>query len=92
MDRVRRLSMPFSQRIPEITTIAQVIAEHERIVSAVAQHDPRTAQEAMAFHLSGVTRIAVLLASELPDYFDPAPDTSSAGPTPGQLDRGGRTQ
>ena len=92
MDRVRRLSMPFSQRIPEITTIAQVISEHERIVSAVANHDPRAAQEAMAFHLSGVTRIAVLLATELPDYFDPAPDQSSAGPTPGQLARGGRTQ
>jgi hypothetical protein len=46
----------------------------------------------MSFHLSGVTRIAVLLATELPDYFDPAPDTSTAEPTPGQLDRGGRTQ
>ena len=91
MDRVRRLSMPFSQRIPEITTIAQVIQEHERIVSAVAAGDLDAAQEAMAFHLSGVTRIAVLLASELPDYFDPAPDPSTAGLAPGLLDREGRT-
>jgi GntR family transcriptional regulator, rspAB operon transcriptional repressor len=91
MDRVRKLSMPFSERIPEITTIAQVIQEHERIVSAVAAGDLRAAQEAMAFHLSGVTRIAVLLASELPDYFDPAPDPSTAGLAPGLLDREGRT-
>ena len=90
MDRVRRLSMPFSERIPEITTIAQVIQEHERVVSALAAGDLRAAQEAMAFHLSGVTRIAVLLASELPDYFDPAPDPSTAGLAPGLLDREGR--
>ena len=93
MDRVRRLSMPFSQRIPEITTIAQVDhgarADRLRRGRTTTRAPPRRPWPSTC---PGSPGSPYCSPRELPDYFDPAPDTSTADPTPGQLDKEGRTQ
>jgi len=48
MDRVRRLSLPMHDQIPRL------IAQHETVVAALAQHDADAAEAALRLHLREV--------------------------------------
>ncbi len=73
VDRCRRLTLPVPGRI------AKVIAEHEAIVDAIADHDPDRAMRCLVDHLEGLSLSIDDVRHATPIYFA---DTS------GERDRG----
>jgi DNA-binding GntR family transcriptional regulator len=64
VDRYRRLTLPQTGRI------AQVIAEHERVLGAIQAHDPARAGIAMNHHLERLLDSINATRSANPEYFD----------------------
>jgi DNA-binding GntR family transcriptional regulator len=64
LDRVRRLSLPRGPYLQEM------IAEHERVVAAVAEGDPDAAETALRHHLRMVLSELSRLRDEQPELFD----------------------
>jgi GntR family transcriptional regulator, rspAB operon transcriptional repressor len=64
LDRVRRLSLPRS------TYLQEMIAEHERVVTAVAEGDPDAAETELRHHLRMVLSELSRLREEKPELFD----------------------
>jgi DNA-binding GntR family transcriptional regulator len=65
LDRVRYLTLL------EAKPLAERIAQHEAIVSAIAAKRPAAASAAMKVHLSGLMRALPRLAEEWPQLFEP---------------------
>jgi len=63
MDRVRYLSVPLA------TPIDTLIAQHETIIEAIANHDPDAAAAAMREHLSEILTSLPKIAAAHPDMF-----------------------
>jgi DNA-binding GntR family transcriptional regulator len=64
VDRFRQLTLPQAGRM------ATVIAEHERILSAIEAHDPDRAAVAMARHIERLLGDIASLRHINPEYFD----------------------
>ena len=64
VDRYRRLTLPQTGRI------AQVIAEHEAILTAIEAHDPAGAGIAMDHHLERLLDNIYATQSINPEFFD----------------------
>jgi GntR family transcriptional regulator, rspAB operon transcriptional repressor len=64
LNRIRRLSLPAPGYLMEM------IAEHRTVVSAVADHDPDAAEEALRHHLRMVLSTLPAIRAQHPDYFD----------------------
>jgi GntR family transcriptional regulator, rspAB operon transcriptional repressor len=64
LDRVRRLSLPRSSYLEEMTS------EHERVVTAVAEGDPDGAEAALRLHLRMVLSELSRLRTENPELFE----------------------
>lgn len=72
LDRVRRLSLP------EPGYLAEMVAEHELVVLAVAQGDPDAAETALRHHLRMVLSALPALQQAHPELFVDEPDTDGA--------------
>ncbi|HYD65864.1 GntR family transcriptional regulator [Azospirillum sp.] len=70
VDRCRRLTLPVAGHI------GKVIAEHERIVDAIADHDPDRAVAAMVTHLDGLQLTIDDVRHATPLYFSGGPVNS----------------
>ena len=66
VNRARRLTLPHQGRVQE------TLAEHQRIVEAIASHDPEAARRAMRDHLRQLVRLLEGLTETRPDLFAPA--------------------
>jgi GntR family transcriptional regulator, rspAB operon transcriptional repressor len=64
LNRIRRLSLP------EPGYLMEMIAEHRTVVSAVADHDPDAAEEALRHHLRMVLSTLPAIRAQHPDYFE----------------------
>ena len=64
MDRVRRLSLPGRH------TLAELIAEHDELVNAIARKDGAAAEARLREHARRVLTYAPELATRYPDYFE----------------------
>lgn len=64
LNRVRRLSLTVPSYLPEM------IDEHRRVLSAVAERDPDAAELALRYHLRQVLRELPTIRSEHPDFFE----------------------
>jgi GntR family transcriptional regulator, rspAB operon transcriptional repressor len=64
LDRVRRLSLP------EPGYLAEMVAEHQEVVAAVAERDPSRAEAALRHHLRMVTSTLPAIRAAHPDYFE----------------------
>jgi GntR family transcriptional regulator, rspAB operon transcriptional repressor len=64
LNRIRRLSLP------EPGYLMEMIAEHRTVVSAVAEHDPDAAEEALRHHLRMVLSTLPAIRAQHPDYFE----------------------
>lgn len=67
VDRFRLLTLP----LPNCAT--HVIAEHETIVDAIAEHDPSAAEAAMQAHLEAVLPVFDEVRKAHPDFFESEP-------------------
>ncbi|WP_210321208.1 GntR family transcriptional regulator [Aquibium microcysteis] len=63
IDRLRRLNLPDPGKI------AQVIADHEAILSAIASGDPDAVEHAVRTHLSGTLASVQKIIEQNPHYF-----------------------
>jgi DNA-binding GntR family transcriptional regulator len=72
LNRVRRLSLP----VPNY--IETMIAEHEAVVTAVADHAPDTAEQNLRHHLQMVLSELPRIRAEHPELFDDDPGASTA--------------
>ena len=66
IDRCRHLTLPFPGRM------AAVIAEHEAIAAAIADHDPDRAVKALGDHIDGLLLTIDDMRLAAPLYFSPA--------------------
>jgi GntR family transcriptional regulator, rspAB operon transcriptional repressor len=66
LNRVRRLSLP----MPDYLT--EMVAEHGRVVAAVADHNPDEAELALRYHLRMVLREVPRIREQHPDFFEEA--------------------
>jgi GntR family transcriptional regulator, rspAB operon transcriptional repressor len=66
LDRVRRLSLP------EPGYLAEMVAEHQAVVAAVAERDPAHAEAALRHHLRMVPSALPAIRAAHPDYFEEA--------------------
>jgi len=71
VDRFRLLTLPLPNRAEH------VIAEHEAIVDAIAEHDPSAAESAMQAHLEAVLPVFDEVRKSHPDFFESEPQTLS---------------
>lgn len=65
VNRARRLTLPHQGRVQE------ALIEHQRIVEAIAAHDPEAARLAMRHHLRQLVRLLEGLVETRPDLFAP---------------------
>ena len=72
LNRVRRLSLPLPNYIEEM------IAEHEAVVTAVAERDADTAEQALRHHLRMVLSELPRIRAEHPELFDDDPGATPA--------------
>jgi DNA-binding GntR family transcriptional regulator len=63
IDRLRALHLPLGDKV------ARIVADHRRVLDAIAAGSPEGAEEAMAHHLSQSIAIANMLSRDRPDYF-----------------------
>jgi GntR family transcriptional regulator, rspAB operon transcriptional repressor len=66
LNRVRRLSMP----VPSY--LAEMIEQHRRVVSAVADHDCDGAEALLRDHLRNVLKVVPRIRAEHPGFFEEA--------------------
>ncbi|CAO3435663.1 GntR family transcriptional regulator [Azospirillum argentinense] len=66
IDRCRHMTLPYPGRL------ATVIAEHEAIVAAIADHDPDRAVKALGDHIDGLLLTIDDMRHATPLYFSPA--------------------
>ena len=71
VDRFRLLTLPLPNRA------THVIAEHQLVVDAIADHDPSAAESAMQAHLEAVLPVFDEIREAHPDFFEPEPQTQS---------------
>jgi DNA-binding GntR family transcriptional regulator len=64
LNRIRRLSLGMPNYLEEM------ISEHRRVLSAVAEHDPDQAEAHLRAHLRTVLREVPRMREEHPDYFE----------------------
>jgi DNA-binding GntR family transcriptional regulator len=64
LKRIRRLS------VPRPDYIAEMVAEHELVVDAVARREPDAAEDALRHHLQMVLSALPAIRDDHPDYFE----------------------